>query len=254
MVSRNGDSISFALGITGSIIGLISLLLCCIGVALPSWYIGNNANNTNIVATANLFYSCYAPNATQGNISSTLKCVSYSSYLCSTTSYQNSVFNLTAYIPGCTNPNSDASVYLNFDAPIYQTSIDNFYRLRSAAVLSIISILFILFSIIFGFLTACITMNIYLVLIAPILALIAVIFGICGLVTAGTVFNYTGAGLALFITGILLESIVIVLLSIVAGRLNTTQTKQSFEEKESMFTQRIDSTPIIVRRVHKRRA
>src|SRR5437588_692964 len=123
MVSRNRDSPSLILSIIGCSIGLISVILTCIGVTLPTWYTGINANN-------------------------------------------------------------DAAIYFDFDAPIYQISIDNFYRLRAAAALSIVSILFIFFSIIFGLITGIILMNIYIVFIAPILACMAVIFGICCLVVA----------------------------------------------------------------------
>ncbi|CAF2441650.1 unnamed protein product [Rotaria sp. Silwood2] len=247
MVSRNHDSVSFALGLTGSIIGFLSLVFTCIGVALPTWYIGTNANQTIIVAKANLFSSCYAPYTSQEVISSTLNCGSFNSYLCSTTSYQNSVLNITAYSPGCTNPNSDASIYSDFDAPIYQVSTKNFYSLRSAAILSIISILFTLFSTIFGFLTGIILLNIYLVFIAPIFASVAVIFGICALVIAGSVLNYTGVGFALFVVGILLESVALPLLSMVAGRLNSIEITKHTNEDEPMFIERDDSFPDIQR-------
>jgi hypothetical protein len=253
MVSRNGDSISLALGITGGIIALISLILCCTGIGLPTWYVDTNANNTVIVAEANLFYSCYAQNASQATTSSTFKCASYSSYICSTTSYQNSVLNVTTYLPGCTNPNSDSVVYLNFNGPIYQTTTNSFYNLRTAAILSIISILFTFASAIFGFVTGIITMNIYLALIGPIVACFAVIFGICCLVVAGGVFNITGSGSALFVAGLILELIVVPILSIMAGRLNNIQGRKYTEENEAILTQRSGSTPIIVRRVHKRR-
>jgi hypothetical protein len=257
MVSRNSDSISFALGITGGIIAVISLLFTCIGIGLPSWYIGTNANDTITVAQANLFYSCYSPNASQGIVSSTLTCASYNSFSCSTTSYQNSVFNVTAYISGCTNPNSGAAVYSTFDAPIYQTSILSFYRLRAAAALSIISILFIFFSAIFAFLTGIILMNVYIVFIAPILASMAVIFGICGLVTAGSVLNYTGAGFALFVVGIILEVFVVTLLSIVAGRLNEMRMEKNDQvgdaDADAEFIQDPSNRAIIVRRVNTRR-
>ncbi|CAF1091108.1 unnamed protein product [Rotaria sp. Silwood1] len=242
MVSRNHDSVSFALGLTGGIIGFISLVFTCIGVALPTWYTGTNANQTVIVAKANLFSSCYAPYTSQGTISSTLNCGSFNSYSCSTTSYQNSVLNITAYTPGCTNPNSEASIYLDFDAPIYQVSTTNFYSLRNAAILSIISILFTLFSTIFGFLTGIIVLNIYLVFIAPIFAFIAVMVGICALALAGSVFNYTGTGFALFVVGVLLETIALPLLSIVAGRLNRSKITNHTSEDEPMFMERDDSS------------
>jgi hypothetical protein len=86
-----------------------------------------NANNTITLPEANLFYSCYTSNGSQVTTSSKLTCISYNSFSCSTTSYQNSVLNVTGYISGCTNPNSDAAIYSGFDAPIYQTSINSFY-------------------------------------------------------------------------------------------------------------------------------
>ncbi|CAF1329957.1 unnamed protein product [Rotaria sordida] len=245
MVSRNNNSISFALGLTGGILGFMSLVFTCIGVALPTWYIGTSADQTVIITKANLFSSCYAPYTSQGIISSTLNCGSYNSYSCSTTSYQNSVLNITSYSPGCTNPNSEASIYLDFDAPIYQFSMTNYYNLRSAVILSIISILFTLFSTIFGFLTGLILLNIYLVFIAPIFACIALIFGICTLVIAGSVLNYTGVGFILFVVGILLESISLVLLSIVAGRLNSVEAKNHTNDNEPMFIERDDTSPDI---------
>lgn len=252
MVSRNGDSVSFALGITGGILALIALILTCIGVALPSWYIGSNANNTLTLAQCGLFSSCYIPNVSQTTTSSsTFTCVSYSSYVCSTSSFRQNVLNVTGSLPGCINPNSDAAIYSNIDAPIYQTSIDDFYRLRAAAVLSIISILFIFFSIIFAFLSGVIILNIYLVFIAPILTILALIFGICGLIVAGSVFSYNGAGFALFAVGILFECVIIVLLSIVAGRLNGMRMRSGIPEDEA-FLHPSDSYST-VRQVQKRK-
>lgn len=235
MVSRNGDSISFRLGITGGIIALIALILTCIGVGLPSWYIASNANHTLTLAQCGLFSSCYIANASQTTASSTFTCVAYSSYVCSTSSFRQTVLNVTGSISGCINPNSDAAIYSSIDAPIYQTSIEDFYRLRAAAVLAIISILFIFFAMIFAFLSGVIILNVYLVFIAPILTVLALIFGICGLAVAGSVFSYNGAGFALFTVGILLECIVICLLSIIAGRLNGMRMRSGMLDDEAFL-------------------
>jgi hypothetical protein len=142
--------------------------------------------------------------------------------------------------------------YSSYDGPIYQILLDDFYRLRSGAILSIISILFIFFLIIIAFLTAFIVLNIYLVFLAPILACLGVIFGICCLVTTSPVFNCTGAGFVLFVVGILLELIVITLLSIVAGRLNEIGKQIENKENEPMYVQ-YGKSPTIVRRIRKRR-
>jgi len=247
MLSRNRDSIIFGFGLASGIIGIISLLLTSVGVGIPSWYQGKDANNSVIISQSNLFYSCFAP-----NISSGLICTSYNSYLCSTTSYQNTVLNVTAYISGCTNPINGSSSYLYSDGPIYQILLDDFYRLRCAAALSIISIVFIFFSTIFSFLNAFIVLNSYFILISPILACIGVTFGICCLVTAGSVFTYTGAGFALFVVGVIIELIVIILLSIIAGRLNGMERIMKNREDQQMYTHPVKS-PIIIRRIHKQR-
>lgn len=252
MVTRNRDSIIFGLSLTSAIVGIISLILTSVGDGIPSWYQGSNANNTLNIAQANLFYSCFAPNVTSGSVSSSLTCTSYNSFSCSTTSYTNNVLNITAYISGCINPTNGSSLYSTSDGPIYQILLDDFYRLRSAAILSIISILFIFFTIIFSFLTAFILLNIYLVFIGPMLACISVIFGICCLVVAGSVLSYTGAGFALFVVGILIESIVILLLSIVAGRLHGMGKNIANTEDEPMYAHPVKS-PIIIRRVLKRK-
>jgi hypothetical protein len=257
MVSRNGDKIIFGLGLTCGIIGIISLLLTCIGDGIPSWFVGTNANNTVIIAEANLFYSCFAPNYTQNSNSGSLLCTSYSSFSCSTTSYQNIVLNTTGYLSGCTNPTSGSSLFSTYNGPIYQIFIDDYYYLRSAAALSIVSILFIFFTIIFSFLISFIILNIYLVFLGPILSFLSVIFGVCCLVVAGTVLTYTGAGFALFVVGILLQLIVTVLLSILAGRLNGVKQQAEHTDIEPIYTTRITPpsnktrhTPsVVVRRV-----
>jgi hypothetical protein len=252
MVSRNGDATSFALGIIGSLIAFIALLLSCVGVGLPTWYVGTTANGSVTLTQANLFSACYVSNGTQATTSSKLTCVPYSSFSCSTSSYLSSRFNVTTYISGCTNPNNDSAIYYDASAPIYQITIDSFYRLRAAAALSLTSIVFILFSLIFGFLTGVILLNVYLAFIAPALATMAVIFGICGLVLAGSSFNYTGAGFALFTVGILLETIVILLFAIIAGRLNMIGIRKDDAEDESMFVERSNAV-MTVRRAPKRR-
>lgn len=252
MFSRNRDLLSFSIGLASGIISFISLLFTCVGVGLPSWYRGTNANNTDVIVQANLFSACYAPTVNQGIISSTMTCTSYSSFSCSTTSYQNSVLNVTAYISGCTNPTRGSSLYISYPGPIYQILIDDYYRLRSSAALSIVSILFILFSTVSAFITAIIVMNIYLVFLTPIFAFLSVLFGVCCLVTAGSVFNYTGAGFALFVVGILLELIVTTLMSIIAARLNQMGNTDENKEHEQLYTNRIDS-PVFVRRVYRRK-
>ena len=253
MVSRNGDTVTFALGIAGGILGLLAFILTCVGVALPSWYIASNANNTLTVGQCGLFTACYIPNVSSSTTTtSTFTCVSYSSYVCSTSSYRTSAFNITATLSGCVNPNSDAASYSTFDAPIYQTVIDDFYRLRAGAVLSIISILFTFFSFIFTLLSGLIVLNIYLVFIAPILAILAIIFGICCLVVVGSVFTYSGAGFALFTVGIVLESMATILSAIIAGRLNGMRLHAGASGEESVFLQPIDSYSG-VRRVQKRK-
>ncbi|CAF3521380.1 unnamed protein product [Rotaria sp. Silwood1] len=252
MVSRNGDLLSFVLGLTSGIIALISLILTCSGVGFRSWYIGTNANNTDVIVEANLFYACFASNVSQGTSSTKLSCSSYNSYICSTTSYINRVLNVTAYLSGCTNPTNGSSTYLTHVGPIYQILIDDYYRLRNAASFSIITILSIFFSTIFTFLTSIILLNIYFVYLAPILACIGVSFGICCLVFSGSVLNYTGAGFALFVVGVLLEVIVITLSSIVAGRLNQIDKVDENKDNEQMSRHR-STSPIYVRRAHKRR-
>jgi hypothetical protein len=268
MVSRNRDKISFALCLTSGIIGALSLLLTCIGVGIPSWYIGTNANRSIIIAEANLFYSCFAPNFTQNQSVSSLTCTSYSSFSCSTSSYQSSVLNTTVYLSGCTNPTNGSSSFSTYTGPIYQIFIDDFNNLRSGAALSILSILFILFSTIFAFIAAFILMNIYLIFIGPILAFISVIFGISCLAVASSVLYYTGPGFILFLVGILLEFLVTTLLSIVAGRSNERVKQVENNDVEPIYITRITpthhssrvsppyysghvSSPVIIRRVHK---
>ncbi|CAF1022745.1 unnamed protein product [Rotaria sp. Silwood1] len=249
MVSRNDDLLSFVLGLISGVIALISLILTCTGVGLPSWYISTNANNTNIIGEANLFYSCFASNVSQGTSSAALTCTSYSFYTCSTTSYTNTVLNSTAYVSGCTNPTNGSSTYLTDNGPLYQILIDDFYHLRNAAIFSIITILCIFFSTISVFLTSILLLNIYLLFLAPILACLSVIFGICCLGFAGSALNYTGAGFALFTVGVLFEVIVTTLSSIVAGRLNQIEKLNNNEQSST----HPNGSPIYLRKVYKRR-
>ena len=253
MVSRNGDTFSFAFGIIGGVLALLALVLTCIGLGLPSWYVANNLNGTLTLAQANLFSTCYVPNATQTTKTSEQTCVSFASFSCSTSSYFYSIFNASTYASGCTNPNRDSGTYYDFDGPIAQTPIDSFYRLRASAALSIVSILFIFCSAIFGLLTAIVLLNVYLVFIAPVLATFAVVFGVCCLVLAGSVFNYTGTGFALYVAGILLETIALLLLALVAGRLNAIGMKKSNEEEEEAMVPEHPNQRVLVRRMQKRR-
>lgn len=225
MVSRNNDKVTFGLALTCTILGAISVIFTCIGVGLPSWYMGYNSNYSINVAQANLFYSCFLPNVTQSTTNQT--CTSFSSYSCSTTSYQSTSLNTTSTISGCINPSNGSSSYLLYDGPIYQVYIEDFYRIRSAAVLAILSILFIFTTAIFALLTALLMLNIYLIFLGPIFSLLGLIFGVCALLTIGSVYPSTGVGYALFIVGILLHAIVVLLLSITTGRLVESPRKES---------------------------
>ena len=140
-----------------------------------------------------------------------------------------------------------------FGGPVYQISGYKFYRLRSSAVFSVMSIVFTFAATLFGFLSTCSLLNIYLAFIAPILITFAVIFGVACLITAGSVFDYAGLGLALFLVGVIIELIVGILLSAIAGRWNGNTIKRySQEEDTTMLTQRPDSSPTVVRRVLKK--
>jgi len=247
MVTRNRNRLSNIVGVVSSLIGFISLIFCCVGVGLPSWYQGKNANQTILYAEANLFYSCFLPNATLDWLSNSYKCTSYNSFTCSTTSYLSSILNQTSYISGCINPTSGSSLYLTYDQPIYQILLDDYYRLRSSAILSIISILFIFFSIISSLSIGFVVLRAHVLYIAPIIALLSIIFGISCLVVAGSVLKYTGAGFALFVVGILLETIVVLLLSILSGYLNGSN---QFDQRTLKQPVR---SPIFIQRVRKRR-
>ena len=247
MFSRHYDLVTLVLCIVAAVIGLIALLFTCVGDAIPSWYMGYDVNNAINVAQANLFYACFTP-----VVSSSMSCTSYSAYSCSTISYQKTILNSTSLLTGCLNPTNGSSSYLNFAGPIYQIPIDDYYRLRGAAALSIVAILFIFAAIVFSFIMAFIRMDIYLLFLGPIFALIAVIVGVCCLVLAGSVFNYTGAGFALYTVGILLETFVMALLFLVAGLWLRRWRSSYGQESERVFERRPQS-PIIVRRIHTQR-
>ena len=250
MFSRHHDLVTLVLCIIAAVIGLLALLFTCVGDGIPSWYMGYNVNNTINVAQANLFYACFAPVASDG--SSSMSCTSYSSYSCSTISYQRTILNSTSLLTGCLNPTNGSSSYLTFVGPIYQVLIDDYYRLRGAAALSIVAILFIFAAIVSSFIMAFIQMDIYLLFLGPIFALIAVIVGVCCLVLAGSVLNYTGAGFALYTVGILLEIFAMALLFLVAGRWLRSWRSSYQQDSERVFERRPKS-PIIIRRIHTRR-
>ena len=248
MFSRNHEKILFVLGLCGSIISLISLIVTSIGVALPSWYRHSNSNQTILLAEANLFYTCFAPTIS----STTLICTSYDSYQCSTTSFEKSVWNITSLLPGCINPTNGSSLYSTFDGPIYQIFLDDYYRIRTAAVLSILSIIFIFVTGILGLFIALIVLHNYLVILAPISSSISIIFGLCCLITTASVFPYVGAGFALYSVGILLQILVLPLLSISVGWFYRTKTSDQIKNAEPFQMQRGES-PIIIRRIRTRR-
>ena len=253
MVSRNKNQFVFRLGLISAVIGAIGLILCCVGVGLPSWYLAFNANNTINVAQANLFYACFIQNFSQTTGTPSQVCTAYTLYSCSTSAYQNSALNVTVSLSGCTNPSNGSAAYAAYAGPISQVSIDDFYQIRSAAALSIVTILFLFVSGVFSLLVALLKLNLLLVFLPSIFGVIGVIFGVACLELTGSVFISNGTGYILYIVGVALYLPVILLMSIVAGRMCSPGSGEESNEDEDLF-HRTDSAPVVhARRVIKRR-
>lgn len=252
MVKRNDDQWSFRLGLISCVIGAISLVLTCVGVALPSWYLGQSANNTINYAQANLFYSCFTQNFTQNSSTPTQVCTAYSLFTCSTGAYQKTVLNVTASVSGCLNPTNGSAAYASFDGPIYQVYLDDYYLLRSAAALSIVAILFLFVATLFSLLVGLLKLNIFLVILPSIFGVLGIIFGAVCLELSGSVFISDGIGYILYIIGILLHLVLIILMSIVAGRTCSARNKQD-DSDEHLVGRDANGSAVHVRRVLKRR-
>ncbi|CAF0907649.1 unnamed protein product [Rotaria sordida] len=169
----------------------IGLLLLCVGIGTSSWHIDYNTAGTSILWYTNYFYTCYAVNGS------------------------------------CWSNQYLASVVDYYSQPITQSpavSTDYYLRLRNAAALGIIGLLFVLFGLIATVFLMIPSWHIVKFggrsnLIAALLLAIAALFQRAALSEGQHQFSQNGYSASLYDTGHVLTIFTAAICAFVAGRI-----------------------------------
>ncbi|CAF1025602.1 unnamed protein product [Didymodactylos carnosus] len=195
-------------GITSVVCGVISLVFCSVGIALPTWYVARDQNN-EILSTANYFYTCFIENGTS-------MCASYSSYRCV------SIVNDESG-PGCENPHYSL---IEYGSPVSHVPMGDIQRLRSAAGLSIMGIIFIFFAVLLTLLMSIILIHQLFTFIPPLAFFLAGLSLMAALADGSGALKCSETGFILFVTGILLTWLALLFSAFTAGRLHLSARNQ----------------------------
>ena len=182
-----GAKISRTLAFVAMAFGFVALILACVGVGTPHWetYYGTSYIQTDQQATkkgsANFFYAC-----STSSDGSPQNCSSRSSSL---TNYRNVTTDMNSH-------------------------------LQTAAGLSIVGIIFILFGAVATLIIALRTLPTWINLIAPLLFFLACLFMLAGLAEGAHVLHYNGYSANLYETAHLLTIFGLFMSGLAAGRIH----------------------------------
>jgi len=194
-------------------VGGVALVLLCVGLGLPTWYVGYSPNTRTIMATANYFYTCHLPT---DEASTELICVSYSSYICNG-SIPVGCQNETTL--GCINPVNSANSYQYVDAPITYISLQDLQRVRASGGTAIVGIIFLAISIGLTLTLSFFDWPRVLLYIPLVLLYISDLFLVVALVTGSLVIRYYHVGCSLFVTGTMITFLFTIVGAFAVGRL-----------------------------------
>jgi hypothetical protein len=209
-------------------IGGFALILLCVGLGLPTWYVGYSPNTRIIMVTANYFYTCHIPT---DETSTGFICVSYNSYICNE-SIPIGCQNETTL--GCINPVNSAISYQYVDAPITYISLEDLQRVRASGGTAIVGIIFLAISIGLTLTLSFVDWPRVFLYIPLVLLYISNIFLVVALVTGSLVIRYYHVGCSLFVTGTMITFLFTIVGAFVVGRLKAISPRIGADEAYRM--------------------
>ncbi|CAF1124259.1 unnamed protein product [Adineta steineri] len=190
MVRLTPDSLSQKIAFTAVAFGTIALVLACVGMGTPNWYIqyGPKLSGTGYykISSVNFFYSCNWMN--DGTL---INCTKRNG-------------NLYGY------PYSSGALWMN----------DFYQRMQNAGALCIVGIIFIAFGTLATLIMALVYFPTWINLFPPILFFIACLFMLAGMAEGSRYLLYNGYSVNLYQTGHLLTMFALFLSALSAGRIH----------------------------------
>ncbi|CAF3004514.1 unnamed protein product [Rotaria sp. Silwood2] len=184
----------------------------------------------SIVATANYFSTCHLY---EDQASTTLTCVSYSSYLC------NEVIPIgcqNGTSLGCINPINSSKLYQYLHAPIAYISNEDLARLRASGGIAIAGIIILAISIGLTLTLSCGCISFGILYISLVLLFISDVFLVTSLVTGSLVIRYYHVGCSLFVTGTMITFLFTAVGAFAVGRLEVTRkSKVDTEQRAEQY-------------------
>ncbi|CAF3115747.1 unnamed protein product [Rotaria sp. Silwood2] len=189
------DSLSQKIAFVAVIFGVIALVLACVGIAKPNWdssYTNTDIASYTLSSTANFFYTCHFTNGSYDHCTSrTVNLVDYPRYSLS-----------------------------------YSWMTDYYQRIRNAAGLCIVGIIFLAFGTIMTLTMAFIPLSTWINLIPSILLLFACLFMLAGMAEGSRYLLYNDYSANLYQTGHLFTMLTLFLSAFTTGRIHFARMKE----------------------------
>ena len=181
-------------------IGVVALILVCVGIGTPKWestYTVTGNGSYALASTANFFYACL---------------------------YTNGTFN------NCTTRSSNLTNYPGYSSAL-PWEVDYNLRMQNAGGLCIVGILFLAFAIIMTVVMALVPLATLLNLISPILFFLACLFMLAGMAEGSRYLLYNDYSANLYQAGHLFTILAFGISTLAAGRIHFFRLK---EEQEAL--------------------
>lgn len=195
------DSFTKKLAFVAVVIGLIALILVCVGVGTPKWetsYTITGNGTYAVSSTANFFFTCDYSNGTLNN--------------CTTRST-----NLTEY-----------PRYLS----TYPWMVDYNSRIQNAAGLCIVAIVFLAGGIVMTIIMAFVSLSLWINVLSPALFFLACLFMLSGMAEGSRYLLYNDYSANLYQAGHLFTMLALFISALAAGRIHFLRMKEEEEEEQ----------------------
>jgi hypothetical protein len=189
------DGLNQRLAFIAVAIGVVALILVCVGIGTPKWestYTSTGNGTYALASTANFFYAC---------------------------SYTNGTFN------NCTTRSNNLTNYPGYSS-IYPWEVDYNLRMQNAAGLCIAGIIFLALAIAMTVVMALRPLATLLNLISPILFFLACLFMLAGMAEGSRYLLYNDYSANLYQAGHLFTILALTISTLAAGRIQFFRMKE----------------------------
>jgi hypothetical protein len=183
-------------------IGIVALILLCVGIATPNWessYAITTSPSYAVSGTANFFYTCVVTNGSYNCTSRTTNLTNYPRY-----------------------------------SSAYPWMVDYNLRMQNAASLCVVGILFLVFAIVATLVIAFIPFSTWINLVPPALFFLAALFMLAGMAEGARYLLSNDYSVNLFQAGHLFTILALFLSAVAGGRIHLFRMTEEIEHAKTV--------------------